>query len=130
MHKKSFKILVAFLLAIMFTGFFTNLSAEAANETNTDRFSFEQFDNKSNGTANRVTKRAMGTAINIIRIVGTGVSIIMITYIAIKYMMAAPSEKADFKKSMSIYIVGAVLTFAATNILAVIANFADSNIVS
>ena len=52
----------------------------------------------------------------------------MLTYVAIKYMSAAPSEKAEFKKSATAMIVGAIVLFAATQILTVIANFATSNI--
>ena len=45
------------------------------------------------------TQNVVATIVNTIRIVGTGISIIMLIYIAIKYMSAAPSEKAEFKKS-------------------------------
>ena len=76
----------------------------------------------------KTTQTVMGTAINVIRVVGTGIAIIMITYVAIKYMSAAPSEKADFKKSATALVVGAVVLFASTNILTVIANFATKNI--
>ena len=74
------------------------------------------------------TKSIMGTIINVIRIVGTGVSAIMLTYVAIKYMSAAPSEKAEFKKSATAFIVGAVVLFAATNLLKILADFAVENI--
>ena len=74
------------------------------------------------------TKNVVGTIVNTIKIVGTGVAIIMITYVAIKYMSAAPTEKAEFKKSATAYIVGAIVLFASTQILGVIANFASSNI--
>ncbi len=76
------------------------------------------------------TQSIVGTAINIIRIVGTGIAIIMLTYVAIKYMSAAPSEKAEFKKSATAMIVGAIVLFAATNILSIISNFATKNIVT
>lgn len=77
---------------------------------------------------NNATQNVVGTIVNTIRIVGTGISIIMITYVAIKYMSAAPSEKAEFKKSAMAFIVGAVVLFASSQILGVIANFATSNI--
>lgn len=73
------------------------------------------------------TKNIVGTIVNTIRIVGTGIAIIMITYVAIKYMSAAPTEKAEFKKSATAYIVGAVVLFASTQILGVIADFATAN---
>ena len=76
----------------------------------------------------QLLQKIMGTIINTIKIVGTGISIIMLVYVAIKYMSAAPSEKAEFKKSATAYIVGAVVLFAASNILGVIADFATKNI--
>ena len=36
------------------------------------------------------------------------------------------SEKAEFKRSATIFVVGAILVIAATNILAIISNFAES----
>ena len=91
-----------------------------------------QINNADNwGTNNTVvttTQKNMGTAIRVIRVVGTGISIIMITYVAIKYMSAAPQEKAEFKKSATAYIVGAIVLFASSNILKVISDFATSNI--
>ena len=39
-------------------------------------------------------------------------------------MSAAPNEKADFKKSATGFIVGAVILFASSNILKIIADFA------
>ena len=76
------------------------------------------------------TQNVVATIINTIRIVGTGIAIIMITYVAIKYMSAAPTEKAEFKKSATAFIVGAVVLFASSQILGVIANFATANITS
>lgn len=72
------------------------------------------------------TKSVIATAINVIRVVGTGIALIMLSYVGIKYMSAAPSEKADFKKSATAYVVGAIILFGATNVLTIIANFATS----
>ncbi len=124
MHRRNDRVLVAIVLAVMFVGTLLNVSFAD------DNFSFTRFDREEykSTAANDAAEKAMGTAINTIKIVGTGTAIIMITYMGIKYMMAAPSEKAEFKKSASIYIVGAVLIFAATNILAIIIDFTSKNI--
>lgn len=74
------------------------------------------------------SKSITGAITAIIRVVGTGIAIIMLLCIAIKYMVAAPSEKAEFKKTATAYIVGAITLFASTNILAIIADFAQKNI--
>ena len=54
------------------------------------------------------------------------IAVIMLIVLAIKYISAAPSEKADIKKSATIYIVGAVLLFAASGVLAIIQGFAEN----
>lgn len=57
-----------------------------------------------------------------------GVAIIMLVVMAIKYISAAPNEKAELKKGITIYVVGAIVLFAAAGILQVIKNFATANI--
>lgn len=67
-----------------------------------------------------------GAVISIAKVICAGIAIIMLTVIAMKYMMAAPSEKADIKKHAVVYVVGAVIMFAATGILQIIQNFATA----
>ena len=93
-----------------------------------DNFNFNNFDSDDNESINKVTQNVMGTAIQVIKIVATGTSIIMLSYIGIKYMTAAPTEKAYFKRSAGIFVLGAVLVFAAGNILSIIVSFVDKNL--
>ncbi len=65
-----------------------------------------------------------GAIISMAKVICAGVAIIMLTVIAMKYMLAAPSEKADIKKHAVVYVVGAIVMFAATAILQIIQNFA------
>ena len=60
------------------------------------------------------------------RLVGVGVAVIMLIVLAMKYMVAAPGDKADIKKHAIVYVVGAVVLFAATSILEIIAKFAGN----
>ena len=91
-----------------------------------DNFDVARFDSASgNSTVNKAAKKTIGTAVNIIRIVGVGISIIMITYMAITYMLAAPQERAEFKKSAMIYVIGAILIFGGSNLLTVVTKFAS-----
>ena len=113
-------ILILFLYGITYHSF-------AAWDATTALSGVENYEAKDNGLETS-TKNVMATIITVLRIVGTGVAIIMITYIAIKYMTAAAQERAEFKKSATALIVGAIVLFAGTNILAVIANFATTNI--
>lgn len=67
-----------------------------------------------------------GRIIGVIQVVGTGIGIIMLLYIAIKYMIAAPSEKAEFKKTAINFVIGAVVLFAASGILGLIKNIMEN----
>ncbi len=120
-------IVIMFLLffGIFSSNIFKNCESIAAGWSVTNFSGLTAPDDQDVTSA---TRNVMGTVINTIKIVGTGVAIIMITYVAIKYMSAAPSEKAEFKKSAVAYIVGAIVLFAASNILSVINNFATANI--
>jgi len=61
----------------------------------------------------------------IVAAIGVAVALVMLIWIAITYITAAPSEKADIKKSATAYLIGAVLIFIASGVLALIASFAD-----
>lgn len=58
-----------------------------------------------------------------VQLVGSVVAVIMIMVIAIKYFSAAPGEKAELKKKLVVYIVGAVILFAATGIIQIVKVF-------
>ena len=52
----------------------------------------------------------------------------MLAVLAMKYMSAAPGEKATIKKHAAVYIVGAIVLFGAAGILNIIETFATKNI--
>ena len=124
------KILKNFMVILMMMMMFVMISGTVVRA---ELWSVTDFDGiVSKGTTGNLGDAAQNitaSAIQIIRIVGTGISVIMLTYVAIKYMSAAPSEKADFKKSATAFVVGAIVLFAASNILSIIIEFADDNIV-
>ena len=64
--------------------------------------------------------------LGIIRWVGFAFAIGMLVYIGIKYMMSAANEKADLKKGLINYVIGAVLVGAVSTICGWIADFADT----
>ena len=70
----------------------------------------------------------MGKILGIVQVVAIGIAVIMLVVLAVKYIAAAPAEKADIKKGMMIYVVGAVLLFGASGILQLIKNFTEGGI--
>lgn len=120
MTKKVMKI-VAILLAVAV------IASLATSVLATGDIDLHAFDGKTDesGAGSSITN-IIGALINIIQIVGSGVAIIMLIVLAIKYISAAPGDKADIKKHAVVYVVGAIVLFAATGILQIIKNFSKN----
>ena len=58
--------------------------------------------------------------IGIITTIGVVVAVIVLLVLGIKYMMGSASEKAEYKKTMIPYLVGAILIFGASAITKVV----------
>mgnify|MGYP001624592847 CR=1 FL=1 len=64
--------------------------------------------------------------IGIITTVGVVVAVVVLLILGIKYMMGSAQEKAEYKKTMIPYLVGALLIFGASAITMVVVNVASS----
>ena len=73
-------------------------------------------------------QRILSTILGITQVIGVAIAVIMLIVLAIKYISAAPGDKAEIKKHAVVYIVGAVVLFAASGILGIIRKFAEDNI--
>lgn len=78
-----------------------------------------------NGAVGSVTSISK-SVITIARVICMGVAVTMLIVLGIKYMSAAPGDKATIKKSAVTYVVGAVIMFAAAGILSIIQAFAGN----
>ena len=81
--------------------------------------------NISPDTTNTQNVTDIGNKImGIIQVVGILAAVIILMVLGIKYMMGSAEEKAEYKKTMMPYVIGAVLIFAASRIANAIYNFA------
>lgn len=74
------------------------------------------------------TQNFLGSIFTIVQVVAVSLAIIMLIVLGVKYVSAAPAEKADIKQSAMIYVVGAILMFGATGIIQIIKTFAGQAI--
>lgn len=74
--------------------------------------------------ASKSATSVVATVISSARIIGVCFAVVMLLTVAMKYMSAAPGDKADIKKSAVAYVVGAIVLFAVTGILTIIEQFA------
>ena len=77
----------------------------------------------STNTSNSVQSIA-GQILGIVQVVGVAVAVIMLIVLAIKYISAAPNDKAEIKKHAVVYVVGAVVLFGAAGLLEIIKQLA------
>ena len=64
--------------------------------------------------------------LGIIRVVGTIIAVGVLMVIGIKYMMGSAEEKAEYKKTMLPYLIGALILFAAVNIASYVVEVAQT----
>lgn len=118
--KKSIKVISTLLLAIMLV---TSVAGTVlAVDSNTV---LNGLDGNGNVQISDLTKVG-NNIVTIIQVVGIVIAVIVLLIIGIKYMMGSASEKAEYKKTMIPYIVGAVLIFAGTSLVRVIYSLSTS----
>ena len=77
--------------------------------------------------ANTTTMQNIGNQIiTVVSVAGSIVSVIVLIVLGIKYMMGSAEEKAEYKKTLMPYIIGAALVFASSAIAGIVFNFANS----
>ena len=121
--KKSIKVISTLLLAIMLVTSIATTAFAAVN-LNTTISNIEK--QNLNGNADQQITKVGGNIVNIIQVVGIVIAVIVLLVIGIKYMMGSASEKAEYKKTMIPYLVGAVLVFAGTSLVKVIYSLATA----
>lgn len=115
MKNKTLKLISGIMLVLVMTLFMAN--TVLAND-----FLSVNITPSGTNTSSKVGNIA-GQILGIVQVIGMAVAIIMLTVLGIKYVSASPNEKADYKKGMTIYVVGAVFLFGASILVGVIKNF-------
>lgn len=124
MEKVLLKCSIFIITLILLLNFFTAICYAD------DNFDFNPYGNNATTTGDvdpdpiiNPIKKVAGVVISAIKIIGTGIALIMIAVISIKYMVAAPGDRADIKKSSIQYVVGAIILFGASQILGILIKF-------
>lgn len=64
-----------------------------------------------------------GKILSAVTTAGVVLSVIVLAVLGIKYMLGSAEEKAEYKKTLMPYIVGAALIFGASTIATIVFNF-------
>jgi type IV secretory pathway VirB2 component (pilin) len=114
MNKKTIKIVSIILMAMVLIFSIANMALAAVNPA--DLTGTDPTDTSAvTGFGNQI--------IGILRIVGSIAAVIILMVLGFKYMMGSAEDKADYKKSMIPYLVGAICIFLAPMIAGAVYDF-------
>lgn len=124
MKKNIIKFVFVFLLIVMTMSFLANTVSEASfDSVNVDYIVEGAQDTSGAGSS---ILNIIQSILVVVQVAATGIAVIMLIVLAIKYMGSAPSEKASIKNSAIQYIVGAVVLFSTAGILGIIRKFSGN----
>lgn len=114
---KKIRLTIIILLTIMLLISFKLFVYAESIEDNLDL-----FDPKSNQISEPDLEEKANTILGTINVVGIIVSVVTIVIIGMKYMLGSVEEKAEYKQTMIIYLIGAILLFSITTIANILYN--------
>ena len=106
MNKKVQKLLSVLLIVFAILTVTTNVFAAPITPSQVQA----DTDVKGVDTIQKVGNQAVG----ILQTIGVILSVVILIFLGIKYMMGSAEEKAEYKKTFIPYVVGAALIFAAS----------------
>lgn len=68
----------------------------------------------------------LNDAIGLLQLAGTGISVITVTLLGIKYMLTSVEQRAEIKNKAVPIVIGCIILFGAVNIVAIIADFTNT----
>lgn len=113
---KTMKILSIVLMAIMLVASISTISMATSVDPGAIAGELKGTQSSAQGQVTNIGNQIIG----ILTTVGVVVAVVVLLILGIKYMMGSASEKAEYKKTMIPYLVGAVLIFGASAITKVV----------
>ena len=123
--KKDKKIIKIILIVLLLLTVGLIISNNAFASWNMDLESYDRDNAERAG--NKITN-IMGAIINMMSTVGAGIAIIMLIVIGIQYVSKGAEGKAEAKKDLTGYIIGAVILFGVSGILKLLQMFINANL--
>lgn len=118
--KRIKKVCIMLLIAIICVAFLqSNILAKTTGEWVKD-----MVDTTGDSALSETATNISGTVMTVAKVACAGVAVIMLVVLAMKYMLSSVEDRATIKKHAVVYVVGAIVMFAASAILQIIQQFA------
>ncbi len=119
MSKKCIKITITLILLTILALTFYNSISLGATFNPTDYKPTEM-----GATEGSKIKDIGNTVIGAVQLLGSFLSIVTLIILGIRYMAGSVEERAEYKRTMLPYLIGAVMVFGISNVLAIIIDLA------
>lgn len=114
---KKIKI-VLLIIIVNFMFLYTNVYAESADPLENPGYY------KPHSLTNAgIVKDKGNVIIGGIQFIGTIISVIVLIIIGIRFIYGSVEERAEYKESLKPYLIGAIMLFSTTNLLAIISEW-------
>ncbi len=116
MVKKFFIVIISFvtILLLISSISYSEYTEEVSKELGLGNLSEYEGKIKDSQLSGFLSK--VGVVLGVIQAIGIIVSVAMIGIVGIKYMLGSVEEKAEYKKTVISYAIGAVLVFSITTV--------------
>ena len=121
MKKNIFKLirLILIIMIFLFVSYSNAIASNASHIIDPDDYEPDSMSSAEN--ANNILTIG-NDIIGFLQIAGSILSVIVLVVVGIKYMIASAEERAEYKKTLMPYVIGAIMVFGITNILAIVVN--------
>ena len=111
---------ISVILCVMYCAFSNYIVCADSTSDDFNPYEYDPTSTKSEGDTKLL---AIGNdIIGQIQLIGSVVSVLTIIIIGIRYMLGSVEEKAEYKKTLMPYVIGATFVFAASAIAGAIYN--------
>ena len=114
-EKKIIKIATMVMIILMIVSISMNIFAGVSSDPT-------KWTGEGNKLGTQGINQWLNSIINVISLVGSAAAIITLIILGIKYMMGSTEEKAEYKKTMMPYFIGALMVFGASALTGFIYN--------
>lgn len=119
--------IVKFLIIILIVLIFSSIFCSKINATISENFKGDiEAAGDDMSVAKTSAQKILSSVLDIIRLVGASVAVIILIVLACKYILASAGDRADIKKYAINYVIGALILFGASGIASLIQKFVNS----
>ena len=127
---KNRKILIICMSIILFISMTSSFCVNAGGLEQSVLDGMKGINSKDGVPTDSGIAKVINIVIGGLQYAGSGISLIVVAMLGIKYMLAGVEEKAEIKKQAIPIVIGCILLFGAVNLMSAIAKTAETVLVN